>query len=83
MLRRGAIDIVTFASSSAVTNLLKLLGGDTAPLKGPLIACIGPVTARAAREAGLEVRVESREHTIPGLVRALQDHFSRPGDTEP
>jgi uroporphyrinogen III methyltransferase/synthase len=83
MLRRGAIDIVTFASSSAVTNLLKLLGGDTAPLKGPLIACIGPVTARAAREAGLEVRVESREHTIPGLVRALQDHFSRPGETEP
>jgi len=83
MLRRGAIDIVTFASSSAVRNLLKLLGGDTAPLKGPLIACIGPVTARTAREAGLEVRVEAKEHTIPGLVRALQDHFSRPGDTEP
>jgi len=83
MLRRGAIDAVTFASSSAVRNLLKLLGGDTAPLKGPLIACIGPVTARTAREAGLEVGVEAKEHTIPGLVRALQDHFSRPGDTEP
>jgi len=83
MLRRGAIDIVTFASSSAVRNLRKLLGGDTAPLKGPLIACIGPVTARTARDAGLEVGVEAKEHTIPGLVRALQDHFSRPGDTEP
>jgi uroporphyrinogen III methyltransferase/synthase len=75
MLRRGAIDIVTFGSSSAVRNLLKLLGGDTAPLKGPLIACIGPVTARTAREAGLEVGVEAKEHTIPGLVAALRDHY--------
>jgi uroporphyrinogen III methyltransferase/synthase len=82
-LRAGEVDVVTFASSSAVRNLLKLLGGDTAPLKGPLIACIGPVTARAAREAGLEVAVEAKEHTIAGLVRALQDHLSRAGDTEP
>jgi len=82
-LRAGEVDVVTFASSSAVRNLLKLLEGDTAPLKGPLIACIGPVTARTAREAGLEVDVEAKEHTIPGLVRALQDHYSRPGDTKP
>jgi uroporphyrinogen III methyltransferase/synthase len=77
------VDVVTFASSSAVTNLLKLLEGDTAPLKGPLIACIGPVTARTARDAGLEVAVESKEHTIPGLVEALREHFSPPGDTRP
>ncbi len=74
-LRAGEVDAVTFASSSAVKNLLKLLKGDTAPLKGPLIACIGPVTARTAREAGLEVDVEAKEHTIPGLARALQDHY--------
>jgi uroporphyrinogen III methyltransferase/synthase len=74
-LRAGEVDVVTFASSSAVKNLLKLLEGDTAPLKGPLIACIGPVTARTAREAGLEVGVESREHTIPGLVAALREHY--------
>jgi uroporphyrinogen III methyltransferase/synthase len=75
-LRAGEVDVVTFASSSAVTNLLKLLDGDTAPLKGPLIACIGPVTARTAREAGLEVGVESKEHTIPGLVAALRAHYA-------
>jgi len=82
-LRAGEIDVVTFASSSAVTNLLKLLDGDTAPLKEPLIACIGPITARTAREAGLAVGVESREHTIPGLVAALRAYFSPPGDTRP
>jgi uroporphyrinogen III methyltransferase/synthase len=80
-LRAGEVDVVTFASSSAVKNLLKLLEGDTTPLKGPLIACIGPVTARTARQAGLEVGVEAKEHTIPGLVRALQDHILRAGDT--
>jgi len=74
-LRAGEVDVVTFASSSAVRNLLKLLKGDTAPLKGPLIACIGPVTARTAREAGLEVGLESKEHTIPGLVAALREHY--------
>jgi uroporphyrinogen III methyltransferase/synthase len=74
-LRAGEVDVVTLASSSAVRNLLKLLEGDTAPLKGPLIACIGPVTARTAREAGLQVGVESKEHTIPGLVQALRDHY--------
>jgi uroporphyrinogen III methyltransferase/synthase len=75
-LRAGEVDVVTFASSSTVTSLLKLLDGDTAPLKGPLIACIGPVTSRTAREAGLKVGVESKEHTIPGLVAALLAHYA-------
>jgi uroporphyrinogen III methyltransferase/synthase len=74
-LRAGEVDVVTFASSSAVKNLLKLLRSDMTPLKRPLIACIGPVTARTAREAGLEVGVEAKEHTIPGLVAALREHF--------
>jgi uroporphyrinogen III methyltransferase/synthase len=75
-LRAGEVDVVTFASSSAVTNLMKLLDGDTAPLEGPLIACIGPITARTAREAGLEIGVESKEHTIPGLVAALREYYA-------
>jgi uroporphyrinogen-III synthase len=63
--------VVTFASPSAVRNLAKLLGGDLSPLEGPLIACIGPVTARAARRLGLRVDVEASEHTVEGMVQAL------------
>ena len=70
-LRAGEVDIVTFASSSAVRNLLKMLGGDTSPLETPLIACIGPVTAATARRLGLRVDVEAPKHTIEGLMRAL------------
>ena len=67
-LRAGEIDIVTFASSSAVRNLVKMLGGDTSALEKPLIACIGPVTAATARKLGLRVDVEASEHTVEGLV---------------
>ena len=37
----------------------------------PAVACIGPVTAEAARAHGLAVDVEARVHTISGLVDAV------------
>jgi len=74
-LRAGEIDVVTFASSSAVRNLAKLLGDDVSALEKPLIACIGPVTARAARKLGLRVDVEASEHTVDGLVQALRERY--------
>jgi len=77
-LRAGDVDIVTFASSSAVRNLLKMLGGDGTALEKPLIACIGPVTASTARRAGLRVDVEAPEYTIEGLLAALRARFETP-----
>lgn len=73
-LREGRIDVVTFTSSSTVRNLLAMLG-DTSALERPLIACIGPITAKTAREAGLRVDVMASEYTVEGLVRALKEHM--------
>ena len=70
-LRNGDVDIATFASSSTVKNLVGILEGDVTPLKRTTIACIGPVTAATAREFGLNVAIEAREHTIPGLINAI------------
>ena len=70
-LRAGEIDIVTFASSSAVRNLVAMLDGDVAPLRATTIAVIGPITAQAVRDAGLEPAVVAEEYSIEGLVRAL------------
>jgi uroporphyrinogen III methyltransferase/synthase len=61
-------DIVTFTSSSTVTNFLTAMAGRPIP---PVVAAIGPVTAATAREHGLVVDVEARVHTIDGLVDAL------------
>jgi len=71
-LRGGEIDIATFASSSSFRNLVEMLDGDTSPLRSVTIAAIGPVTAQAVRDAGIEPAVVADEHTIEGLVRALR-----------
>jgi uroporphyrinogen III methyltransferase/synthase len=65
-------DVVTFTSSSTVTNFLDAAGRDAAPT---MVAAIGPITARTARDAGLTVDVEASEHSIDGLVAALVDEL--------
>ena len=74
LLSHDKIDIATFTSSSTVQNLVELLEGDPSLLQDALIACIGPVTARKARDLGLKVDVTARRHTVAGLVQALKDH---------
>jgi uroporphyrinogen III methyltransferase/synthase len=74
-LRRG-VDVVCFASPSSVTGFVRALHAHGVearrPPSDPLIACIGPVTAAAARAAGLRVDVEAAEHTVVGLLEALK-----------
>lgn len=76
MLMDGEIDIVTFTSSSTVTNLIKVLGDDRSMLRKTKIACIGPVTAVTAEQAGLKVDIVAQEATIPGLVAAIEEAYS-------
>lgn len=76
MLEKGRIHAVTFTSSSTVTNLLAALAGmgvadPAAALQGAEIACIGPVTAKTAEEAGLNVSILAEEATIDSLLQAL------------
>jgi uroporphyrinogen III methyltransferase/synthase len=66
-------DAVTFTSSSTVTSYLSMAGDRAVP---PVVACIGPVTASTARDAGLTVDVVAAEHTIDGLIAALLEHFA-------
>jgi uroporphyrinogen-III synthase len=68
-VRQGNVDIVTFTSPSTVVNLMSLLNGEFP--EGVRIACIGPVTERAAKDSGLRVDIVAREYSIPGLVEAL------------
>jgi uroporphyrinogen III methyltransferase / synthase len=62
-------DVITFTSSSTVTNFLAIAGAERVP---STVACIGPITARTARDAGLTVDVEAQEHSIEGLVSAIE-----------
>jgi uroporphyrinogen III methyltransferase/synthase len=68
-------DIITFTSSSTVTNTLALLDdAQRARLaSGPRVVSIGPVTSDTVRSAGLVVAAEAAHHDIPGLIDALVD----------
>jgi uroporphyrinogen III methyltransferase/synthase len=66
-------DAITFTSSSTVTNYVAVAGESSVP---PIVACIGPVTASTARDAGLRVDVVAAAHTIDGLVAALIERFT-------
>ncbi len=83
-LRAGEVDVAMFTSSSTVTNLASMLGGDLSALSGAVIACIGPIVAETARERGLRVDVVAEPHTIDGLVEATRAflHARRPARTE-
>jgi uroporphyrinogen-III synthase len=63
-------DWVTFASSSAVENLVGLVGER---LQHSKIASIGPVTSATLRKHSLQVCAEPAQHTILGLVQAIED----------
>ncbi|MGD0081572.1 MAG: uroporphyrinogen-III C-methyltransferase [Acidimicrobiales bacterium] len=79
----SSADAVMFSSSSTVTGWIELLGTERLP---PVVACIGPITAATAREAGIEVTVEASEHSIGGLVDALVTYAAtvgRPSEATP
>ena len=67
------LDILTFTSASTARNFVNLLPPDNLAqtVAHTLVACIGPVTAEAARNLGLPVHVVAETHTIPGLIASL------------
>ena len=75
-LKRGEIDLVTFTSSSTVTNLLSLLGSQGIELlKNAKIACIGPITAGTCIELGIHPHVIAEEYTIKGMVKVIMGMY--------
>ena len=78
MLLERKIDVVTFTSGSAVRNFAKVYGEEQAAdlLRHTDVAVIGPVTAQAAEQLGIEVSIQPATYTIPGLVDAIAHHFA-------
>ncbi|OBZ12424.1 uroporphyrinogen-III C-methyltransferase [Bacillus sp. FJAT-26390] len=75
-IREKEIHLITFTSSSTVTNLLEVLRrkGVTDPvelLSDIPIASIGPITTQTAIEAGLKVAIEPEDSTLDGLLQAM------------
>jgi uroporphyrinogen III methyltransferase/synthase len=90
LLAAGKVDVITFASPSAVNSIMEMVGGVGAdprvcpskkgehmgsPLQKIVLASIGPVTSKAIKEWGLRVAVEAKESTAEALAAAAAGYF--------
>ncbi len=77
LLDAGEIDVITFTSSSTVEHLCDALEARAAELLAKTcVASIGPITTETAEKRGIRVDVTAEQHTVPGLVLALEKHFA-------
>lgn len=84
-LADGAVDLLTFASSSTVRHFVEMVGMDI--LREALaqrqpdgarrvrVGCIGPVTAKTANDLGLPVDIQPSRYTIAAFTEAIVSHF--------
>ena len=70
-IQAGEVDAISFASPSAVKAVVVGLGERAALLRRVLLAAIGPTTAAALREAGLEAGVQPARYTGLDLADAI------------
>jgi uroporphyrinogen III methyltransferase/synthase len=74
-LDAGEVDVITFTSSSTVTNFVEIMGQGFILPDHVKIACIGPVTAATAVKAGFQVDIRQEEYTMEGLIQSLVTYF--------
>jgi len=77
LIDNGDVDVITFTSSSTVSNFVQIMGADYVLPSGVRIACIGPVTAQTAQKAGFKIDIMQQEYTMEGLVKSLMRHFNQ------
>jgi uroporphyrinogen III methyltransferase/synthase len=73
LLTGGSVDVVTFTSSSTLSNFAAIVGQMdlSGLLEGVLVACIGPVTAATARAHGIDEIIQPDRYNAPALVESL------------
>ena len=76
-LEDGSASVVTFTSSSTVTNLLKVLGDKAELLSKVALAAIGPITSETLQKHGFAPTIESEKYTIDGLVKAIREYYNK------
>ncbi len=68
-LESGSVDVVSFASASAVRGYVDAVGEELS-LRARAVS-IGPITSEAIAAAGIELIGEAEESTIEGLAAAI------------
>jgi uroporphyrinogen III methyltransferase/synthase len=77
-LRQGKVDLISFTSSSTVSNFAQLLEGVklSEVLGNTVVACIGPITAKTVEELGGHADIVAEEFTVGGLIQAIVGYYN-------
>ena len=84
LFRERKIHILTFTSSSTVANFVDMMAADDLGelLEGVTVACMGPVTAKTARDIGMPVHVMASEYTVEGMMAGILKYISDERDKQ-
>ena len=76
-IRDSEVDMVTFTSSSTVTNFAGMFEkSELAEIQGKLkVASIGPITSETAKKLGFKVDCSPGEYTIDGLTQSIIGYY--------
>ena len=79
LIKNGGVDVITFTSSSTVTNFVEgYKKGELQKVIGnTVVACIGPITRDTAIKNGLQVHIMAKDYTIEGLIEVLNTYYSK------
>jgi uroporphyrinogen III methyltransferase/synthase len=73
----GAVDWLTFASPSSAKAFFEQIQVKIVNSSKSKIASIGPITSEQLRNLGIRVDVEASEHTIDGLLDAMENRSKK------
>jgi len=77
-IRREGADLIFFGSPSAFRNFVEMVGKDTLDclMKSSGFGAIGPTTARAIRDAGVQVNFEAPQPNTDDVIQAMTRYFA-------
>ncbi|MGA1980311.1 MAG: uroporphyrinogen-III C-methyltransferase [Sedimentisphaerales bacterium] len=74
-IERGEIDWLTFASPSSAKAFFEQIPAKLVDSSNVRVASIGPVTSEQLKNLGLKVDAQATEHTIDGLLTAIEKTY--------
>ena len=76
LLKENKIDVLTFTSSSTARNFFELIPDFKQRDKKPVIACIGPITAKTVREFGFKPQIIPKQYIVEALADEILEYFN-------
>lgn len=76
-ISNGEINWLTFASPSSVRGFFEQIDSQLVNSSSAKVASIGPVTSEQLERLGIKVDVQATEHTIDGLLAAIESSEER------